>query len=77
MGTPDLDAAPHRLAWAQALCFDGQLKTAEPKRLRHRFHAAAAVVHTGGQVIVRFRRTWPWVDDIVTAFTRLRLALPG
>jgi Transposase DDE domain group 1 len=65
-------------AWAQALCFDGPLKIAEPKRLRHRvLHAAAAVVHTGGQVIVRFQRTWPWVDDIVTAFTRLRVALPN
>lgn len=65
-------------AWAQALCFDGALKIAEPKRLRHRvFHAAAAVVHTGGQVVVRFQRTWPWITDIVTAFTRLRVALPG
>ena len=30
------------IAWTQALCFDGALKIAEPKRLRHRvFHAAA------------------------------------
>ena len=66
------------IAWSQALCFDDALKIAEPKRLRHRvFHAAAAVVHSGGQVIVRFQRTWPWVDDIVTAFTRLRVALPS
>jgi hypothetical protein len=66
------------IAWTQALCFDGALKIAEPKRLRHRvFHAAAAVVHSGGRVIVRFQRTWPWVDDIVTAFTRLRVALPS
>jgi hypothetical protein len=66
------------IAWAQALCFDGQLKIAEPKRLRHRvFHAAATVAHSGGQVIVRFQRTWPWVDDIVTAFTRLRVAFPS
>jgi Transposase DDE domain group 1 len=65
-------------AWMQALCFDCALRVAEPKRLRHRvFHAAAAIAHTGGQVIVRFQRTWPWVDDILTAFTRLRVALPG
>lgn len=65
-------------AWAQALCFDGALAIAEPKRLRHRvLHAAAAIAHTGGQVIVRFQRTWPWVNDIVTAFARLRVALPG
>ena len=66
------------IAWTQTLCFDDALKIAEPKRLRHRvFHAATAVVHSGGQVIVRFQRTWPWVDDIVTAFTRLRVALPS
>jgi hypothetical protein len=66
------------IAWTQALCFDDALKIAEPKRLRHRvFHAAAAVVHSGRQVIVQFQRTWPWVDDIITAFTRLRVALPS
>jgi Transposase DDE domain group 1 len=65
-------------AWMQSLCFDGALRVAEPKRLRHRvFHAAAQVARTGGQTIVRFQHTWPWVDDIVTAFCRLRVALPG
>ncbi len=64
--------------WAQTLCFDGALRIAEPKRLRHRvLHAAATIAHTGGQIIVRFQNTWPWVDDIVTAFDRLRLALPA
>lgn len=66
------------IAWAQALGFDGALAIAEPKRLRHRvLHAAAVIAHTGGQIIVRFQRTWPWVDDIVIAFTRLRVAPPG
>jgi hypothetical protein len=66
------------IAWMQSLCFDGALRVAEPKRLRHRvFHAAAQVAHTGGQTIVRFQRTWPWVTDIVTAFTRLRVAFPS
>jgi hypothetical protein len=65
------------MAWTQALCFDGALAIAEPKRLRHRvLHAAAAIAHTGGQTIVRFQRSWPWVHDIVTAFGRLRIALP-
>jgi hypothetical protein len=41
------------------------------------FHVAAAVAHTGRQVVVRFQRTWPWVTDIVTAFTRMRIAFPG
>jgi len=66
------------IAWMQSLCFDGALRVAEPKRLRHRvFHAAAAIVHSGGRVIVRFQHTWPWTRDIVTAFCRLRVALPG
>lgn len=66
------------MAWSQQLCFDEALAVAEPKRLRHRiFHAAAAVARTGGQVVVRFQRSWPWTADILTAFTRLRVALPG
>ena len=66
------------IAWMQSLCFDGELRVAEPKRLRHRvFHAAAAIARTGGQTIVRFQHTWPWTRDIVTAFCRLRVALPG
>jgi hypothetical protein len=65
-------------AWMQSLCFDGPLRVAEPKRLRHRvLHAAAQVARTGGQTIVRFQHNWPWTHDIVTAFSRLRVALPG
>jgi Transposase DDE domain group 1 len=64
-------------AWAQALCFDGELAVAEPKKLRHRvWHAAAVIAHTGRQTIVRFQRSWPWTTDIVIAFHRLRVALP-
>ena len=64
--------------WSQRLCFDGALAAAEPKRLRHHvLHAAAAIAHTGRQTIVRFQQTWPWVHDIVIAFRRLRVALPG
>ena len=65
-------------AWAQALCFDGELAVAEPKKLRHRvWHAAAVIAHTGRQTIVRFQQSWPWTTDIVIAFQRLRVALPG
>jgi len=65
-------------AWSQRLCFHGALAVAEPKRLRHRvLHAAATIAHTGRQTVVRFQQTWPWVNDIVTAFKRLRIALPG
>lgn len=65
------------IAWTQTLCFEGALRVAEPKRLRHRvFHAAAQIARTGRQTIVRFQHTWPWTTDIVTAFCRLRVALP-
>ena len=65
-------------AWAQQLCFDGELAVAEPKKLRHRvWHAAADIAHTGRQTIVRFQQSWPWTTDIVIAFQRLRIALPG
>lgn len=65
-------------AWAQTLCFDGELAVAEPKKLRHRvWHAAAVIAHTGRQTIVRFQQSWPWTTDIVIAFQRLRVALPG
>jgi hypothetical protein len=65
-------------AWAQALCFDGDLAVAEPKKLRHRvWHAAAVVAHSGRQTTVRFQQSWPWTTDIVIAFQRLRVALPA
>jgi hypothetical protein len=65
-------------AWAQALCFDGALAVAEPKKLRHRvWHASAHLARSGRQTIVRFQRSWPWTTDIVIAFQRLRVALPG
>jgi Transposase DDE domain group 1 len=65
-------------AWAQQLCFDGELAVAEPKKLRHRvWHTAAVIAHSGRQTIVRFQRSWPWTTDIVIAFQRLRVALPG
>ncbi len=65
-------------AWAQILCFDGDLAIAEPKKLRHRiWHAAAIIVHTGRQTIVRFQQSSPWTTDIVIAFQRRRVALPA
>jgi len=47
-------------AWTQALCFDGDLAIAEPKKLRHRvWHAAAVVVRSGRKTIVRFQWASP------------------
>jgi hypothetical protein len=65
-------------AWTQALVLDGALAVAEPKKLRHRIlHAAAVVARTARQTVVRFQASWPWTTDIVIAFQRLRIALPG
>lgn len=69
-------AAQDLTAWTQLLCLDGPLRYAEPKRLRYTlFHAAARVVRTGRQDIVRVQQSWPWSRELVNAFTKLR-ALP-
>jgi Transposase DDE domain group 1 len=65
------------MAWTAQLCLDGDLAKAEPKRLRYTLlHAAARVVHSARTIIVRFPATWPWGDQLLEAFERLR-ALPS
>lgn len=65
------------LAWSQMVCFDGQLAKAEPKTMRHRvLHIAALLVRRGRGLVLRLDETWPWTDDLVRAFTRLRAAIP-
>ncbi|MGO9457423.1 MAG: IS1380 family transposase [Acidimicrobiales bacterium] len=65
------------MAWTAQLCLEGDLAKAEPKRLRYTLlHAAARVVHSARTIIVRFPATWPWGDDLLEAFERLR-ALPS
>jgi Transposase DDE domain group 1 len=64
------------LAWMTTLCLDGQLAIAEPKRLRYTLlHTAARVVRAARTITLRFPRTWPWADALVSAFRKLR-ALP-
>ncbi|MFD4896321.1 IS1380 family transposase [Kitasatospora sp. NPDC058397] len=64
------------LAWTQALLLEGELATAEPKKLRYRLlHAAARITRGGRRVHLRIAATWPWCHDLATAFTRLQ-ALP-
>jgi len=65
------------LAWLQLLTLDGDLAAAEPKTLRYR------LLHTAGRIILGQRRrrlripeTWPWAEQLLTAFTRI-LALPA
>jgi hypothetical protein len=61
------------VAWTRALCLEGELATAEPKRLRYAFlHAAGRIVHSGRGTTIRVERHWPWEHEVVTAFKRLR-----
>jgi hypothetical protein len=64
------------LAWTQLLLLDGELATAEPKRLRYRIlHIAARITHGGRRRYLRLAASWPWTNDLARAFARLT-ALP-
>lgn len=61
------------LAWCRLLTLDGDLATAEPKRLRYcLFHTAARITTTGRSRTCRLAATWPWSNDLVQAFERVR-----
>jgi hypothetical protein len=65
------------LAWSQMVCFEGALAKAEPKTMRYRvLHVAALLAHKSRGLILRLDETWPWVDDLATAFVKLRAAIP-
>ncbi|MFB7575727.1 IS1380 family transposase [Streptomyces sp. NPDC056165] len=69
-------AAIDLLAWTRTLLLDGDLATAEPKRLRYRLlHVAARLTRGGRRLRLRISATWPWRNDLATAFHRLA-ALP-
>jgi hypothetical protein len=60
------------LAWTRALCLDGDLQRAEPKRLRYTLlHTAGIVVRSARRTTLRLAEGWPWADQLVTAFGRL------
>jgi hypothetical protein len=60
------------LAWCRLLALDGELATAEPKRLRYcLFHTAARIARTGRRTTCRLAANWPWTQDLVTAFDRV------
>jgi hypothetical protein len=60
------------LAWTRLLTLDGDLATAEPKRLRYcLLHTAGHIITTGRRRICRLSATWPWTTDLVDAFTRV------
>ena len=64
------------LCWTKRICLQGELATAEPKRLRHRLlHTAGRVVRHGRRTRLRLQADWPWAPALAAAFRRLR-AIP-
>lgn len=60
------------LAWTRLLTLNGDLATAEPKRLRYCIlHTAARITRTGRQTTCRLATTWPWTTDLTNAFNHL------
>jgi len=67
------------IAWLQILDLDGDLAAAEPKRLRYRvLHTAARLTHRQRRRWLRIPATWPWAQQITTAFARITaIPVPG
>nr|WP_312882550.1 IS1380 family transposase [Micromonospora polyrhachis] len=64
------------LAWTQNLLLNGELATAEPKKLRYRLlHVAARITRTARRTRLAIANGWPWTDALTSAFTTLA-ALP-
>ena len=69
-------AAQDLMCFMQNLCLDGDLRVAEPQRLRYQIlHVPARIVTTGRRVIMRIQHDWPWAQQLLTAYARLR-AIP-
>ncbi|MEU8703549.1 IS1380 family transposase [Streptomyces sp. NPDC048680] len=69
-------AAIDLLAWTRVLLLDGELATAEPKKLRYRIlHVAARITRGGRRLRLRISATWPWRHELAAAFHQLA-ALP-
>ena len=61
------------IVWTQALCLDGELQKAEPKRLRYRlFHLAARLAFSGRRAKLHLPATWPWTPALKAAFQKLK-----
>jgi Transposase DDE domain group 1 len=64
------------LSWLKFLALDGDLARAEPKTLRYRvLHAAARLTRGGRRRLLKIAATWPWAEEIVTAWQRVQ-AIP-
>ena len=65
------------IVWTQALTLDGDLATAEPKRLRYRLlHVGARLAFSARQAKLHLPTAWPWSAALIAAFQKLR-ALPA
>jgi hypothetical protein len=61
------------LAHTSALCLEGALARAEPKRLRQRvLHVAGRLTRSGRRLTLHLPRRWPWAEALLAAFGRLR-----
>jgi hypothetical protein len=67
------------LAWLRLLVLEGELALAKPKRLRGRLlHVAGRITRSGRRRTLHLPRAWPWADELLAAFARLRaLETPG
>jgi hypothetical protein len=64
-------------AWLQLVGLDGDLARAEPKTLRYRvLHTAARLIRGQRRRRLRIPATWPWAEQITTAFHRIT-AIPA
>ena len=64
------------LAWLAQLALDGDLARAEPKTIRYQIlHTAARLVRGGRRRRLKIPATWPWAEQIATAWYRIT-ALP-
>jgi hypothetical protein len=65
------------IVWTQALLLDGDLANAEPKQVRYRLlHVAARLAFSARKAKLHLQSTWPWANQLVAAFARLK-ALPA
>jgi hypothetical protein len=61
------------IVWTQALLLDGELATAEPKRIRYRlFHVAGRLAFSGRRAKLHLQHTWPWAGELLAAFQKLK-----
>jgi hypothetical protein len=68
------------IVWTQALLLDGDLETAEPKRLRYRLlHVAGRLAFHSRRARLHLPATWPWRHELLAAFEKLKrlTATPG